>query len=672
MLRLEGLATSQSTSLKIQNQIDLIDGQIKDWIIAVQAKIIDPPPQSSKRIKELEKDIIKEIEILGQMTNSSEGKNLESSDVEKLFSYWHKLRKERNEDGLQTIPPLIAKILDEIYSQEVAKIYEKDPLITRNINLLVFFTMLLSIAGFFVVLTALRRIQSQNKIRQKLLIQLQISQQEAVESSILKSNFLATMGHEIRTPLNGIIGLTEILINDYSQKDQKYFLELIAKSGKSLLKITNDILDYSKVESGKILLNLRTFSIEEMFNHIKDTSLPKSTEKKLFFSTEIHPDMPKFFIGDREKLSLIILNLVNNAIKFTSQGGVILSCCLKNESSATLNNSSEFTVRFQIQDTGIGLSPEEQKHLFIPFVQLEQRGTQGEPGSGLGLSIAQSYAGLMNSQIKVESIKGVGSLFYFEIKLIPTQNPHKVPQSNISNDILQKKIDSKNILVVEDNITNQIVAQTFLEQLAMKVTLANNGQIALDYFKAQHNFELIFMDLNMPVMDGITCVKEIRKLNSVIPIVGLTANLTSEQEMECFNVGFNYFLLKPMTLDSTIRTLNFIFHEQAFVYTFFDQSKIKKLRQTLGQSQLKKVFLAFLQDLNDCLSKDKSLVEWEYWSHKLKSSASLIGAENLAKLLNLIENSSTTNAELISMAEIEMQLIKSILEQYLQNRSDPL
>ncbi|MDH4468698.1 MAG: response regulator [Bacteriovoracaceae bacterium] len=673
VLRLENLTMSQSNSLKVQTQIDMIDGQIKDWIIAVQAKMIDPPPFANKRIRDIENNILLEIEDLSHMTSNSQDV---SSNVSKLESLWKKLQKTRNEDGFQKIPPQIDGILEEIYQQEVNKLYEKDPLIIKNINLLVAITMLLTIIGFFIIFTAFKRIQRQNKIRQDLMIELQKSQQEAVESSLLKSNFLATMGHEIRTPLNGIIGLTEILQNDLSTIDQKYFLSLIHNSGKSLLKITNDILDYSKVETGKISLNLRPFSIQELLKQIKDATLPKSIEKNLSLEMELDPTISENVIGDAEKLSIILLNLVNNAIKFTAQGGVKVS--VKKIHQTQLSQlGSDFgnvaqEIRFEVLDTGMGLTDEQKGQLFLPFVQLEQRGTHGEAGSGLGLSIAQSYAGLMSSSIKIESSKGKGSSFYFHVMLIPT-GPKKIFSNYQVQDVRDLKnlpaLLSKNILVAEDNHTNQIVAETFLKKMGMTVEIAENGEVVLSKMKQGASVDLIFMDLNMPVIDGISCTKILRQTYPELPIVAMTASLSPEEEQLALAAGMNCFCMKPISFESLSQTLNFVFHQDDFVYTFFTSNKIKKLRQTLGVNALKNVFLAFLKDLEECDKLNKSVTDWKHWGHKLKSSAALVGAESLSELLGKVELISHEDEEYhlsIKNAEEEMQKIIKILKKYLR------
>ncbi|MCL2081128.1 MAG: response regulator [Oscillospiraceae bacterium] len=381
----------------------------------------------------------------------------------------------------------------------------------------------------------------------------------AEESSKAKSRFLATMSHEIRTPMNGIMGFAELALDTPggAAPQVRDYLDKIRDSTKWLLNIINDILDISKIESGKMELENVTFSLRDIVNRCKSVIMPGVKEKGLDFIVYANPPLSeplngKKLLGDPVRLYQALMNLLSNAVKFTNSGGVRLMTVIKSTDGGV-------TVYFEVKDTGIGMSAEQVEKIFDPFIQADSSTTREYGGTGLGLAITKNIVGLMGGTLKVDSSPGAGSVFSFEI-VFDTADSAGGTQESAKLDMLEKPNFSGLVLVCDDNAMNQQVICEHLTHVGLKTTVAENGQIGVELvrermLRGENPYDLILMDMYMPVMGGIEAAAEITALNTGTPIVAMTANIMASDLENYRKHGMPDYVGKPFTSQELWRVL---------------------------------------------------------------------------------------------------------------------
>jgi len=369
---------------------------------------------------------------------------------------------------------------------------------------------------------------------------------QAMEASRLKSQFLANMSHEIRTPLNGVVGVAELLAATALDDDQRDYVDILATSSQALLAIINDVLDFSKIEAGRLELAASTFSLRAPFTDVVDMLRAQAVAKGLALDLDLDADLPPLAVGDAARLRQVVTNLVGNAVKFTDAGGVSV------EVAVTAREASAVTVHCAVRDTGIGISQGDIPLLFHDFTQIDQSNTRRFGGTGLGLAISDRLVRLMGGDIGCLPNQDVGTTFWFTVPLrVPQDEPRAAGRPSAPSGGAEEAEKRPLVLIVEDNEVNATILSRMLALLGYRSDVVRNGADALDAVAAT-GYAAIFMDCQMPVMDGFATTRELRRRFAGaprVPVIAITAAATTEDQARCIEAGMDDYLPKPIILD---------------------------------------------------------------------------------------------------------------------------
>ncbi len=560
-----------------------------------------------------------------------------------------------------------------IYQQNVENSYFEFPLITKKgdeiwigqkIHLLKSNNRTV---GFQVIA---RDITNEKAFKEQLII----AKKNAENTALLKSQFLANMSHEIRTPLNGIVGLIHLLEKTELSLKQRTYVNAIMTSSNQLLGVISDVLDLSKIEAGKMEIVSNEFDLHELIQAVVSIFELRTSEKGIELNFTVDKDVPQHIIGDSIRLNQILYNLLSNAVKFTEHGSVNL------EASVLFESDDEVKLEFKVKDSGIGMTEEFGERVFETFTQAEGETTRKYGGSGLGLAIVKKLVEIQNGAIEVQTKEGEGSQFIFSIPYKKLKKRVEVAPAPVKEFDMLKGIK---ILLVEDNPINQLVTKDLLEDVGVQVEVAGNGQIAIDLLQ-EHKYDVILMDMQMPVKDGYQAIEEIRasedEVLSNVPIIALTANAIDTEIKKCYSSGANDYLSKPFKPDSLFLKIQHLLHrnmdssaeyslEPIDVKTLenFTNGKIELVHSTLNE--LRKAFVVDYNSLNESIT-NQDYKQVRAIAHKIKPNFFIVGLKMMGELCKTIEHSEDEKtAELVKILMVNLPKIVQEIDEITKDKS---
>ncbi|MCF3107450.1 response regulator [Niabella sp. CC-SYL272] len=479
-------------------------------------------------ILQLKRQVNKKIELNREVLRTFAGDGKDAAEA---------LINDQEETRLTDSINSLAHRIDRQYQVSVTQLIRSADRNGRNAKT---FGTILAVIAAVASLLAFGYISYKMGEQQRLIHQLNVSEQRARRSAEAKENFLANMSHEIRTPLNAILGFTGLLQKKPADPETGRYTELIHKAGENLLQIVNNILDISKIEAGMMPVEATAFNLRETVATIEHLYRQRCQEKRLDFFVQVADDVPEMIEGDKVRLTQIIVNLVSNAIKFTDKGTVTVAVDRKQATG------DKVIVGFVVSDTGIGMDAAERTAVFTRFRQGDESITRRYGGTGLGLTIVKDLVQLLNGNIAVTGEKGVGTVFTV---LLPFRPVNGVPEDDWTDPpakVSQTEWAHKKILVVEDNEMNRLLLAQLLKSWQVGFEMAFNGSEAIRLLKEQQ-YSLVLMDIQMPEMDGFTTTAVIRnELHLTLPVIAMTANALTSQKEQCLNAGMDAYISKPL------------------------------------------------------------------------------------------------------------------------------
>ncbi|MBI1326970.1 MAG: response regulator [Alphaproteobacteria bacterium] len=537
----------------------------------------------------------------------------------------------------------------------------------------VIFTALLG--AFLLVITGrAAEIEHEVSLRTAELKQAQI---RAEEAALIKSEFLANMSHEIRTPLTGIIGMAALLRRTRLDNQGVHYAETIKYSADALLQIIDDILDFSKIEAGKLRLENVPFDLHKLCKKVIELFLIRAWEKRVEMKLEYDPQCPALVIGDPGRIRQVLFNLCSNAIKFTDKG--LITLCVR----AELVAPRYALLKIAVKDTGIGVPEKKHKAIFEKFDQVDTSTSRKYGGTGLGLAITRELLNMMGSDIEIQSQEGVGSEFSFFLRLPLASEDIK------GREAIDEKVElifsGGKVLLAEDNMVNQEVIGTFLRNYDLEVVIASDGQEALEKIK-QEKFDLVFMDCQMPVLDGYAATRKLRedKAFDHLPVIAITARAMMDDRQVCVDAGMNDYLSKPINEDELRDMLEkWLSHklgdkkDKGMKKEIIDEMMLTKLRVSTGDrfSRILEVYLTegdrHLQTLAEGLEKHDAKA-LEFAAHSFKTASGQLGAAKLQTILEKIEGQALAGAlteipALYEEVKVMFAVVKTEIEQLLRS-----
>lgn len=524
---------------------------------------------------------------------------------------------------------LILKIGSKVY--ENCKIYQEtlnrnlQKTLTQNSELairLTLFNRILAIVTVIAILSFATIIIRKQTQQYELIVELKAAELAALKGKQAKDDFLANMSHELRTPLNALIGFGNLLNETPLNKDQKEYVDVIKSSGYNLLCIVNDVLDLSKIEAGKLTIAHKPFNLYDLFTVIEKMFSASIKEKGLYYATRIDEQIPQHVIGDPDRLQQIFINLISNAIKFTNAGGIEISAGIIWEDE----DNKFYKLSFTVKDTGIGIPRDQISRVFERFEQLEQGALRKHGGTGLGLTIVKNLVGKMGGAISVYSEENEGSEFNFTC-IIEKSGIDTVDSEHQDARLPEVHFSGYRVLIVEDNKANQTLLKHILKKYQLTPTIVENGKDAISILE-ENRFDLVFMDIQMPVMDGYTAINILRKEHQIeTPIIAMTAYVSEIEISKCLSAGFSDYIAKP------INEIHFI--QKTALY--LNHTQKQPVQQAVSKI-MSKENLSFLMEIvgDDPDAIKEIITEMQLQWEKDKDGILLAIKENDITLLNQI------------------------------------
>jgi len=506
------------------------------------------------------------------------------------------------------------------------------------------------------------------------------ARQSAEYAKLLQEQFLANMSHEIRTPMNGIQGMTNLLLETVLDGQQKKYATIIKRSVNNLLVIINDILDFSKIQAGKLSIENIGFDVREVLQSLDSMFAHRLKKKHLEMFFQIDSSVPDFLSGDSYRLNQILVNLVGNAIKFTESGKITIGVQMIEQ------KVGKSIIRFSIKDTGIGIPAEKIASVFESFAQAGADVSRKYGGTGLGLSISKQLIELQNGKIWVESILGEGSEFCFEI-------PYEQAAADTVSGLLRiqdldfsKLLEGKKVLIAEDNYVNQVLIEHVLQNAGIITTIVNYGKEAIAKLNSKNDFDLVLMDLQMPIMDGYKTTRFIRQqLEINIPIIAMTATAMKGELEKCLEVGMTDYMSKPFefidlykkicqvlqikVVSDEFKDAKLITVESAFEHKLYDLSFLSGITKKNELMAILKPLIGNLQTetaLMEIALENAAWAELKALAHKIKGSVGFLKADRLFQTLENIENLSkdldrkSISADMIIVKTLSEEIVRQL------------